>query len=123
MANPKSPVSSLSTHWDTLGICGLCDRGVLVVFENSTKEFYGGAFDDFLTANPRLIGVFPSSPSFSAPGHTPLRLAFLVLGVALTANTLAVIGPAPYFGHGSISCAQTSEHPQGLDQWRGFFVQ
>ena len=62
MANPKNLVSSLSTHWDTLGICGLCDRGVLAVFENSTKEFYGGAFDDFLTANLRLIGVFPSPP-------------------------------------------------------------
>ncbi len=58
-------------EWHTLGICGLCDRGVLAVFENLTRASYEGTWDDFLTANPRLIRVFPSPPSFSAPAHTP----------------------------------------------------
>ena len=65
-------------QWDTLGICGLCDGGVLAVFENVNHEFYGGTWADFLTANPRLISVFPSPPSFSAPRHTPDNVASFV---------------------------------------------
>ena len=48
--------------WDTLGICGLCERGVLAVFQESRKGDSDGTWDDFLTADPRLIEVFPSPP-------------------------------------------------------------
>ena len=65
-------------QWDTLGICGLCDQGVLAVFEDVDHELYGGELGGFLIANPRLIQVFPSPPSFSAPRHTSPDVALFV---------------------------------------------
>ena len=65
-------------EWHTLGICGLCDRGVLAVFENLTRASYEGTWGDFIIANPRLIRVFPSPPSFSAPRHTSPDVALFV---------------------------------------------
>ena len=67
-----------SGKWDTFGICGLCERGVLVVFEESRKGDSDETWADFLRADPRLIGVFPSPPSFSAPAHTPDTVARFV---------------------------------------------
>ena len=68
----------IPSYWDTLGICGLCGRGVLAVFQDREPRFYDGTWDDFLTDGSRLIGVFPSSPSFSAPKHTPAPVALFV---------------------------------------------
>ena len=68
----------IPSYWDTLGICGLCGRGVLAVFQDREPRFYDGTWDDFLTDGSRLIGVFPSPPSFSAPKHTPAPVALFV---------------------------------------------
>ena len=66
------------SRWDTLGICGLCDRGVLVVFEDFETGSCDGNWNDFIRSETRLIGVFPSPPSFNAPRHTSPDVASFV---------------------------------------------
>ena len=72
MASP----SGFFNNWDTFATCGLCQRGVVVVFQPPRDiPRSGDTWKDFLRADPPLLEVLPPPPSSRAPRHTPDNVA------------------------------------------------
>ena len=77
ISSERQAPSETHFHWETLAVCGNCDRGILANFESTThngpKELLNHHELEFLRDEGYLGGpeTYPSTTSDEAPSHVP----------------------------------------------------